>query len=340
MGRDIQMSQKERINYFDNIKGIMILFVVLGHFLDVVTLTSDFAQSIFMFIYAVHMPMFFVISGYFHSNKNIANKVYFYLVMGLATKALIFFTRKYLLGADTTLRFLTEAGTPWFMYAMAAFILVTYLLRTVDIRVLFGIGIIIGCLAGYDDTLKDYLVLSRFFVFFPFYALGILLKKYANLEKLRQNKILKILSPATILCWLAICIVFLECVAPFRKLFTARHPFWGEIVYQYGFVLRLICYAVSISLSLAYLLSVTNKKTLLTTVGNRSLQIFFLHRPILYVLAYFKLHDICTTPWGIAVYILIALVLGLILSLKVFSYPTDILRKLCFMNTEKTAKEN
>lgn len=54
---------KQRIESWDILKGIGIFLVILGH----VTQNKDLAD----FIYAFHMPLFFIVSGYFlHNKKN------------------------------------------------------------------------------------------------------------------------------------------------------------------------------------------------------------------------------------------------------------------------------
>ncbi len=52
--------ETKRIDYFDIAKGIGIIAVVIGH-MDLTTLNK--------FIFSFHMPLFFLISGYFLSNK-------------------------------------------------------------------------------------------------------------------------------------------------------------------------------------------------------------------------------------------------------------------------------
>ena len=52
---------KQRVEYIDILKGFGIIFVVLGH----VTLNRD----LYHFIYAFHMPLFFIVSGMFLHDK-------------------------------------------------------------------------------------------------------------------------------------------------------------------------------------------------------------------------------------------------------------------------------
>ncbi|MGN1328126.1 MAG: acyltransferase family protein [Eubacterium sp.] len=60
---------ENRIEWLDNAKGLAIILVVVGHLIQ--TICPDL-QLLFKFIYSFHMPVFFIISGYFieKSSKN------------------------------------------------------------------------------------------------------------------------------------------------------------------------------------------------------------------------------------------------------------------------------
>ena len=75
----------ERDVRFDTLKGIAILIVVVGHMIQ--HATQDFThQMAYSFIWAVQMPLFMILSGYFSSNRVqtwpafLCNKVCRYLV--------------------------------------------------------------------------------------------------------------------------------------------------------------------------------------------------------------------------------------------------------------------
>lgn len=63
-----------RIYKWDNIKFILILLVVLGHFVDVYTSESDNMKALFFTIYIFHMPLFIFISGLFSKKFINSNK--------------------------------------------------------------------------------------------------------------------------------------------------------------------------------------------------------------------------------------------------------------------------
>ena len=166
------MENSKRIHLWDNLKCFLILFVVIGHFVELYTTKSSLFKGIFLFIYSFHMPLFIFISGYFHKNRDIAKKVYFYISVGCLSKFL-FFLEDFFLGWKPRLDFFTEPGLPWFMFLLGVFIGIAYLLRDVNRKYVLAISLLIGCMVGYDNKIQDFMVLSRIFVYFPFYIAGI-----------------------------------------------------------------------------------------------------------------------------------------------------------------------
>ena len=76
----------KRIPYFDNLKFILIYFVVLGHFLAPLRGVIPGVKFIYMIIYVFHMPLFIFILGYFSKSllkdgKLTNNKIFNYLTL-------------------------------------------------------------------------------------------------------------------------------------------------------------------------------------------------------------------------------------------------------------------
>ena len=65
--------KKQRIEYFDLLKGIAIFMVVMGHALTMCVRGLD-AAFLFKLIGQVHMPAFFFISGYLTYKANTDNQ--------------------------------------------------------------------------------------------------------------------------------------------------------------------------------------------------------------------------------------------------------------------------
>ena len=69
----------KREAYWDNVKGILILLVVLTHFMS----REGFLNDLYSAVYLFHMPLFVFVSGLFHKNTNIKTRVISLLLIGI-----------------------------------------------------------------------------------------------------------------------------------------------------------------------------------------------------------------------------------------------------------------
>ena len=76
MKNEVAMSAiKERDYLWDNIKALLIFFVVAGHVLEMNPVKCEFALGVDAFIYSFHMPAFVFASGFFSKNISVDGKV-------------------------------------------------------------------------------------------------------------------------------------------------------------------------------------------------------------------------------------------------------------------------
>lgn len=87
----------KRIDFIDSLKGLTILFVLWGHSIQYLRDGIDYIHNpVFEFLYAFHMPMFFLISGFFFNSalklnfKAFIKKKILQLLLPCFTWALIF----------------------------------------------------------------------------------------------------------------------------------------------------------------------------------------------------------------------------------------------------------
>ena len=201
--------QKKRIFMWDNIKFLLIILVVIGHFVNPYTKNSGIFKSIFIWIYAFHMPLFILISGMFHKNERIVEKVFSYIMIGVLCRTLISVVQASLAGKKLKINYFSEESVPWFMYALAAFVLLQYLLRNVDQRKVLVLSIIFACMAGYDSSIGDFLCVSRIIVFYPFYVMGGMINKEFLLRQ-SEKKQYKVLGGTILAVWGLLCIFALD----------------------------------------------------------------------------------------------------------------------------------
>lgn len=76
----------ERLKYIDHLKGLAIIFVVMGHFIQYNTVES-IRNSLFEVIYSFHMPLFMFISGYV-AFKTITDVIFSNYLLFLKKKAI------------------------------------------------------------------------------------------------------------------------------------------------------------------------------------------------------------------------------------------------------------
>ena len=88
---EIAVQNKERSAYWDNIKGILILFVVFAHVLYQLQYRSAGIDAVVDYIYMFHMPAFIFVSGYFgkseksRSFESIIKLVFLYFIFNSVT---------------------------------------------------------------------------------------------------------------------------------------------------------------------------------------------------------------------------------------------------------------
>lgn len=308
--------KNERIEKWDIARACLIFLVVLGHFVDYHVEDSANMRALFVFIYSFHMPCLLFIDGMF-SKRNVDEKrynhIFSYLVLYLASQILISLTRG-IIRHEITFNLFSENGLPWYGLALFWCSLMTIFLKRFPKRWVIAASVVLACIVGYDSNVKDTLALSRTIVFFPFFYLGYCVdpKRLAEAVSSRRAKIsgLAILIAAALLCYFKIDDFYFV-----RALVTGRNPYnsfrntygMDELVF-YGGLCRLAWYGVVAMLGAAVFAVIpahAHGWRLPTAVGRRTLQIYILHKPFLYIL-YEGLHlDRFLEIYGISKLVLI-----------------------------------
>lgn len=315
---------KERVALWDNVKLLLMITVVVGHLIDNDISNSHLFRSGFIFIYSFHMPLFIFVSGLFHKNKNIKEKAVSYFSIYFVLK-ICFFVLKMITHQKLKFELFSESGLPWFLFATAVYIIITYLLRDFDKKYILVLSVILGLFCGYDKNIGDFLALSRIIVFYPFYLLGTMVSK-EKIESLAKKLPVKALAGAVILAWGSVCFFLTDKVYLLRPLLTGRNPFNARFI-DYGFLYRAGVYAVAVVIGLCFILiTPTVKIGKITNIGQKTLQIYFWHKLIVdFAVAVGVFEFFSTQGWLRLVWALLGVPLTLILSLNIFKYPVNYL---------------
>ena len=293
---------KERIWYWDTVKFIMILLVVIGHFAERITSFDD--------------PAFHIISGY--------------LLKGLLCLSWWVITGK------ASFRLFYDSGVPWFMFVLAWYTLIAWLFRKVDKRIILAISFVIPLFTGYFRAVNDFLCFSRMFVFLPFFWLGTMINPNDLPAAIRKyRKYLLIPSLCLILVWLAVCILKIQDVKFLIHLFTGRNPFSSQ-THGLGFLYRLLTYAISFVIGAAILIVVPHGKIpAVSYMGRNTVNVYFWHCFFMsLILHLINTNELIRTKWGILLILLIAVALTFVLSLDIFNFPLKNINKF-IMNFKK-----
>lgn len=317
--------------YYDNVRGILILLVVVGHFLERVLDQSYPVKAVFLWIYSFHMPLFIFVSGYFSGNlvkdkARVKKRAFEYLSLYLFYKGAICFTKQ-ALGQRSGFHLLSEDGIPWFLAVIAVYSVLVYVFRNVEggrKNPVLLVSVVLSLLAGLDPEIGDELVLSRIIVFFPYFYLGYLLRGVDIRGKARklcpQPVAVVLLVLALAACW-----VWLDELYILRPMFTGRNSYSAlGTRANWGVAYRLAAYGISVVMSVLVLAAVpSNLPKIVALAGRNSLQVYLYHRIVIYLLTWLGMFTVLTRYGlaGIGVMTVFAAALTFLLALETLGRP-------------------
>lgn len=332
MSEAVKKSTK-RIYKWDNLKCFLIVMVVIGHFVNQYAPISNTMKSISLFIYSFHMPLFIFLSGLLQKKWSERcpfrwDKPIYYIMIGYILKFCIYGI-KILFHQKAVFQWFEDTGIPWYMFAMAAFLVIAYLIKDLPVWFVLPISIMVACLSGYDEKIGSFLYLSRIIVFFPFYYIGY----HLDLRKLQEvlDKLwIKCLSAIFLTDMILYTLAKIEDNYSYIRLFTGRNAYALINVENCGAIHRLLFYIIAVLMGIAIISLTPNQEVpVMGLVGRRTLQIYFWHRLVLYVLTFSGMTDslIKNMPSGwVWTYLGIAAALPFILSANFFEAPLTLIK--------------
>lgn len=189
-------AEKQRNHHFDNMKGILILCVVLGH-----TISNLFyawtnclaTKYLYYLIYTFHMPVFIFISGFFSKRHSDYETYLKKTVSGCLIPYLIFNVLYALPSVSDALNVWKPTWIMWYLLSLFSWkILVEVLIK---FKHPFLITLVLVPLVGMIPSVGEVLALSRTICFFPYFMAGYLMQQTQVDKIVRVRKWLSLPAP-------------------------------------------------------------------------------------------------------------------------------------------------
>lgn len=326
---------KERVYKYDNLKFVLIFFVVLGHFGEYGK-PDPIMRSVVFFIYIFHMPLFLFVSGLFakrtvYAEKLQASKVLPYFVLYAGIKILYFVEKMLLTHGKAEFTLFKAKSVEWYMFVTGVFLLLTFALRGVQWIYVLLFSILLGCFSGYDASIGDFLCMSRIIVFYPFFFLGVHTDP-DKLIKFLKKKWVVVCSVIYLAVLLVLLFTQINAFWTIASLFSGRNPFSKirHISPSWGFALRGLYYPFVAVTAISVMALVPAGKTWMSSLGQRTLQIYALHKIPLYIMGHFgvlgMMKKAYPSSWQF-IFLAIAIPTTFFFALKIFSPPFQLAMK-------------
>lgn len=304
---------KQRSLYWDTLKGLLIILVVLGH------CGTALSGGLLSAIYAFHMSLFIVVSGYFSKKQNTFNMCaggYKRLIICY----LIFNTAYILLDAVTTgysfHRLLIPSFALWYILSLIYWRITLQALPQKWLNhpsIVITASFLLSLSAGFIPIGSE-MSFQRAVTFWPFFIIGYYLRQYDCVGKIRGgNK------------WFysVFLIVLLMIVYVCMPAFYANKPYTVDC-FLYEMATKALQLLIATVLCLCVLVITPEKMGKITDIGKYTLLIYLLHPPVV------KTLKVASKKIGYTPDLLIALIITMftvtaiysVRKFKIFKYLT------------------
>ncbi len=318
----------KRESYFDNVKAILIMCVVLGHTLSATSTYYGYEHDFFKIISFFMMPTFIFVTGYFakksrKSPLERAIRVLKYYVVFQTAITLYYAFVLNIVDFEWTFLF-TPRYTLWYLLTCTCLYLSEYLIKKFPFKKLFFISLLLALLCGFIPFINEVLSLSRTITAFPMFLLGYKANDINLIKLINKYK-----KPALIYSGLILIIFLFN-----TDFFTFKDTYLKYSYFVYddpitGFIKRLMLYGLFLIFSLAFLNIVSKNKTILTKVGSQTLYIYLFHGAIVKTLVTCKL-----LPENAIIGTIIAYIIAFGVSLIISLLITKIRKKKKLLTTQ------
>lgn len=311
---------KTRISLWDNARFILMALVVVGHMITTTRMDSTLAYAIYAYLYLFHMPAMILVSGYFSKaelNRNAVRATLGLLATWVTFEIIWIFYRWVIDGNAFSNTFLiVPSWTLWFLVTLITMRILLPFIAALKHPLI--VSLIIALVAGLSPVIGTEFSVMRTMSFLPFFVFGWLAREHGWLAGHR------FLNPSVALkagAWAVLALIALAfaLVPDLRNLFrldvwiTWRDDyaslldlgFWQTPVV--GLALRSLFIAIAFVMTLAVLVVVPRRPSVLTVWGTRTLYLYLLHGFVVYALRHYGVIDVIGELGALGTLILITM---------------------------------
>lgn len=331
---------KTRIALWDNARFVLILLVVVGHMISTVRTDSQLGFALYAYIYLFHMPAMILLAGVF-ARPETSPKVMRSTVQLLLTWLVwegIWAVIKFLQnGQEPGPGFLIRPSwTLWFLVTLVTMRLLLPLIARLRHPLLVSSVIALG--GSLIPDVNTEFSASRTMAFLPFFVLGWLARDRGWLERAWFTAPRVMLRGAAWAFFAMIALVF-ALISNFDDIWRIDHWLtWRDSYYDdfesapigelqpdtwvtiapLGIVISAVLLCIAALMTFALLIVLPRRRTFYTTWGTRTLFVYLLHGPIVYLLREHGIID-DVQAWGlfgVPALVLAGIGLTMVLSMK------------------------
>lgn len=301
---------RQRDPYFDNVRGFLIILVVVGHLLS--TVRSGSSGAVVAWIYAFHMPAFVAVTGYLSRGWSATPQQCRALVMTLAVPFVVFQTMHALLATllrdkPFSVQFIDPAWTLWFLLAVIFWRVLTPVMRALRFPLI--LALVLSVTAPLDAELDQRLSLARVLGFMPFYVLGVVTTP-ERVARLRAA-----LRPW--MGWTVLAAAFAMAAATHHRfstrLFFLDSAYEGDSPVR-SMIVRVLVLGAGLVGLLAVLAISSGRRTWLTSIGQNTLHVYLVHALLLWPVRNTERLQAMDTVWHTAALVVAGTALAWVLS--------------------------
>lgn len=282
---------RRRTPVWDNARLGCIVLVVLGHAVQRLTYDSDIALGLYLLIYAFHMPLFAIISGYFSKSDPPSRRQMTRVLTDIVAPYIIFESlwtlTQWLVEGQANPNPTQPSWTLWFLVALAIFRIVLPYLALLRWPLVWTVAISVG--AGYLPNIDSTFSLARTLGLLPFFTLGWwlshhqVLQRRGFLERPRwawRTLAFAVLLVAGIVAW-AFVDLWQDVNLRNWLFYDANYSAIGGTQWWAGGV-RLLLMGIALVLSIAFFTLMPRRGYGFTRWGQYTMYIYLLHSFVLY----------------------------------------------------------